>query len=381
MNSSPSRAAAKITLFYILFAGLWISSSDWILGLLVSDSSLMARIEMAKGWVFVLVTAAYLFTMMRRELGLREKTEDEKSRQGELLRAVIEGTGDAIYVKDLQGRYLMINPAGAKITGFPVEEILGKTDSEVFQAESAQTIADFDRQVLDTGQMITFEEVIHVGEAEYFFSSTKGVYRDSQGHIIGVIGITRDITEQKKNRDEVQQLNNRLEQRVEERTHQLKAAMDELEAFSYSISHDLRAPLRHIDGFSQSLANEYADSFDEEGQMLVKKIRSNVARMNDLIDALLSFAHLSRTELVSKPVDLCPIAQSVFDLLQKQENWRKAQLVLPHELQVIGDPYLLRIVIDHLMRNAWKFTYKNELALIELGTDGVEDKSQRLFHP
>ena len=113
--------------------------------------------------------------------------------------------------------------------------------------------------------------------------------------------------------------------------------------------------------------------------MLVKKIRSNVARMNDLIDALSRYAHFSRTELVSKPVSNAPIAQSVFDPLQKQENWRKAQLVLPDQLQVIGDPYLLRIVIDHLMRNAWKFTYKNELALIELGTDGVEDNQNVYF--
>jgi PAS domain S-box-containing protein len=379
MNSSPTRAAVRITLFYILFAGLWISSSDWLLSLLVSDSHVMAQIAVAKGWVFIFVTATYLFTMMKRELGLRQKAEDETLRRGELLRAVIEGTSDAVYVKDLQNHYLMINPAGAKIMGYPVEEILGKTDSEIFPLASAQRILEYDRRVLDTGQTITFEEAIQIGEAERFFSTTKGVYRDPQGNVIGVIGIARDITDQKRAQEEVQKLNSRLEQRVEERTYQLKAAIDELESFSYSISHDLRAPLRHIDGFSQSLADEYASSFDEEGQMLVRKIRSNVARMNELIDALLSFAHLSRTELVRKPVDLTPIAQSVFDALQKQENWRRVKLTLPEQIQVIGDPYLLRIVVDHLIRNAWKFTYKTELASIELGMDGVQENQNVYF--
>jgi two-component system NtrC family sensor kinase len=144
----------------------------------------------------------------------------------------------------------------------------------------------------------------------------------------------------------------------------------ELEAFSYSVSHDLRAPLRAIHGFSRIVLAEHADQLSEEGREYLRRICAAVERTGQLVDALLSLSRFTLVDLHRQPTDLAAIARSVATQLRATEPERDVRFTIPEELEVEGDPSLLRALLENLLGNAWKFTRKRVPALIELGVIG-----------
>ncbi len=158
----------------------------------------------------------------------------------------------------------------------------------------------------------------------------------------------------------------RLEARVAERTRELTLANKELESFSYSVSHDLRTPLRAVDGFSQALLEDEAERLSPEGRALFHRLRAAAERMGQLIDDLLRLSRVSRTDLKREPVDLSALAREVVDLLRHQEPERHVTVEIAPDLRAEGDARLLRVVLENLLGNAWKFTSKRPDARIEL---------------
>jgi signal transduction histidine kinase len=175
---------------------------------------------------------------------------------------------------------------------------------------------------------------------------------------------------------EIRKLNAELERRVVERTSQLEAANRELEAFSYSVAHDLRAPLRGIDGFSQALVEDHAANLGPEGMRQLGFVRSAASRMAHIIDDLLRLSRVAQTELQRHRVDLSRMAREITDELKRAHPERTVEVVIQDALFVDGDHRLLRIVLDNLFSNAWKFTQKSERARIELG--GFESDASRV---
>jgi signal transduction histidine kinase len=147
----------------------------------------------------------------------------------------------------------------------------------------------------------------------------------------------------------------------------LDLANKELEAFSYSVSHDLRAPLRGIDGFSQALLEDSADKLDAEGKDHLRRIRGATQRMADLIDALLSLSRVTRSELHRTSLDFSALARAIAAELQQRDPERQAEWGIQDGLAVVGDPRLLRAVLENLLGNAWKFTAARAPARIEFG--------------
>jgi light-regulated signal transduction histidine kinase (bacteriophytochrome) len=175
------------------------------------------------------------------------------------------------------------------------------------------------------------------------------------------------MTERRRAENEIRQLNADLERRVAARTEQLAASNKELEAFSYSVSHDLRAPLRAIDGFSKALLEDAGDSLDAAGRCHLERVRTATRRMGHLIDDLLDLARLSRAEMRREAVDLGEIGREIAESLRQAQPERDVEFVIGEDLTVVGDSKLLRVVLDNLLRNSWKFTSKHPSARIELG--------------
>jgi len=168
-----------------------------------------------------------------------------------------------------------------------------------------------------------------------------------------------------------------LEQRVIERTAELEVANKELEAFSYSVSHDLRSPLRSIDGFGQALLEDCASRLDDQGRHYLNRIRSSTQHMGQLIDDLLKLSRATRTEIRREPVDLTQLAQSVITGLEIVEPDRKVECRVQASMVVNGDPRLLRIVLENLIGNAWKFTSRTAQARIDMASfpDGADNRA------
>ncbi len=161
-----------------------------------------------------------------------------------------------------------------------------------------------------------------------------------------------------------------LEARVEERTRELEEANRELERFSYSVSHDLKAPLRSIDGYNRILLEEFATSLDPRAKDYLERSVTAAGRMGRLIDDFLKLARLSRAEVRARPLDLSALASDVCAELKEREPARTVTCVVTPGLGGTGDPALVRVVLENLMGNAWKFTSRNPSARIEFGAQG-----------
>lgn len=162
--------------------------------------------------------------------------------------------------------------------------------------------------------------------------------------------------------------------RIQERTEELDALNQELEAFTFTVSHDLRAPLRAIDGFSRVLLQKHAQSLDDEGRRLLTVVRANTQKMGQLIDDLLAFARLGRQHMSPRPVDMRELADGVVRELTADLGQRDVRLSIGALPPAYGDPALLRQVFVNLLSNAMKFTRPRSTAAIEVGaeTGGVE---------
>ncbi|OLP17743.1 hypothetical protein BST81_15610 [Leptolyngbya sp. 'hensonii'] len=158
-----------------------------------------------------------------------------------------------------------------------------------------------------------------------------------------------------------------LSQQLAERTQQLEIVNKELEAFSYAVSHDLRAPLRRIDGFSQILLEEYAEQLDGTGQDYLQRIQASSGRMGELIEDLLTLSRITRSQLHRTTFNLSTLAQGIATELQQTQPDRSGEFIIAPNLLVNGDVRLLKVALENLLSNAWKYTSKCDQARIELG--------------
>ncbi|PMB22383.1 sensor histidine kinase [Fischerella thermalis] len=160
---------------------------------------------------------------------------------------------------------------------------------------------------------------------------------------------------------------NELEQRVRDRTAELEAANQELESFAYTLSHDLRSPLGLIDGYSTLLMNDYGSQLDEQAKYYIQRICLATERMNDHIEHMLSLHQLSRVEIQPQTINLSNMAQEILANLKASDPGRQVETIIQAELTAHGDPVLLRIVLENLLSNAWKYTSQRQEARIEFG--------------
>lgn len=432
------------------------------------------------------------------DIGERLDTERKLRSERSMLRTLIDNIPDYIYVKDSNSLHIINNKAMVDLIGADTEaETLGKSSLDFFGLDVAGNYLEEDKEILRTGNpMINFEEttVTKAGEQKYLLT-TKVPLTDEQNKVIGIVGISRDITrqketeldlrtskyfleraqevanvghwtlqagpgagsklflsketcrifeidsfdgrlqtflafihpddlhnvnkamsmalvnqvaysmdhrivlkngvekwvhvqtevtqgidedvpmllgivqditERKKTEYEILSLNAGLEKKVSERTAQLEAVNKELEAFSYSVSHDLRAPLRIIDGFATILMED-AVGLDERMMRNVKTIARNATRMGQLIDDLLNFSRLGRTQIKVANVDMRALVDQVLEEFQAADSIKKAKVVVNKISPAYGDASLLKQVWVNLLSNSIKYSSKKEQPVIEIG--------------
>lgn len=318
----------------------------------------------------IYATARDITARIETEQALRE-SQQQLIEANTMLQLVLDAIPVRLFWKDREARYLGCNRRFAQDAGYDTPAaIIGKDDfSLAWRAQAEHYRAD-DFQVMRSGEAkLNYEEPQTPLEGEPLWLRTSKVpMRNTQGEVIGVLGVYEDITAAKAAQEALNRLNEELELRVRQRTAQLEAANAGLEAFTYSVSHDLRAPLRALDGFSQALLEDYAGQFDAEGQLYLQRLRAASQRMGKLIDDLLHLSRVTRAEMTLAPVKLSEMVREIATALQESQPERQVTFTIAPDVVVIADPGLLRIAMENLLNNAWKYTSKHAQACIEFGT-------------
>lgn len=300
--------------------------------------------------------------------------------QLKLLQTAVSHLNDVVMITDARPvdgsglNIVFVNDAFERQTGYRQDEVLGKSPGILHGAPAQHTELDRIRAALEKRESVKAELVKYTkAGAAYWVELEIVPIADAGGSLTHFVAIERDITERKRAKDEILQLNSELEDRVRRRTRQLEAANGELEAFSYSVSHDLRSPLNTIHGFGQLLLKSNGSKLDDKGQHYLNRIRAGAQQMGELIDGLLSLAKLSLDPMKFESVDVSAIARRVEQECREREPERQVQVNVQDGLLVQGDAVLLSVVLQNLLGNAWKYSARQEAARIDIGCETGPD--------
>ncbi len=289
----------------------------------------------------------------------QKRATDALKQSEEMFRLIVSNIKDyAIVVLDPGGQVISWNGGAQRIKGYTKEEILGQHFSLFYPAEElAAGKPDIELQsAREKGRFEDESLRVRKDGSRFWANVVVTPLTDDTGQLRGFVKITRDITERK-----------RAEQEILRRSAELETANKELETFSYSVSHDLRAPLRGIEGFSQALQEDYERQLDNTARDYLRRIRAATHRMGELIDDLLNLARVTRAEIHRESIDLSRLANEVVQELRANEPQRAVVLKIAEGLATNGDTRLVRVALQNLIGNAWKFTSKRDRAEIEFG--------------
>ena len=288
--------------------------------------------------------------------------ESKRARDAsDLYRLITDNSADLISLVDRGGRYTFVSPSFEKVLGLKGKDLIGRRVDELINHEDGESDERW-RNLFNTG---AGQEMIRHQNSSGGWAWIEVNARRIDGTLVAV---GRDVSESVRISDELKRLNSELELRVGERTEELSVANAELEAFSYSVSHDLRAPLRSIASFSLILQQDVGAQLDEESQDNLGRIRAAAAKMTELIDALLTFSRIVRAGLNRTEVDLTHMAETIIAELRRTST-KDVEVRVRAGMKDEADPHLVRIVLENLIENAWKFTSKTPNPKIEIGYD------------
>jgi PAS domain S-box-containing protein len=297
-----------------------------------------------------------------------KRAEEEMRAQEEKFRKLYELSNDMIFLHDPEGHIIDVNRKAL--------EQLGHTRTELLAMNFRDLVPPRERARLDSAfatlaaeQSLRLEITLMRKNGEIFPTDISSILTEVGGWRI-YQSIVRDIAERYRADDEARSYRERLE----EQARLLSNTNRELKAFAYTVSHDLKKPLRHIDGYCQIIEEEYVDKLEGPIREYLGRVRTAIDRMHHLIDDLLKLSQASSVELQRETVDLSALGQEIAGNLRQDDPQRRTEIVIAEGMIARADPAMMRVVLENLLGNAWKFTSKTPQARVEFG---LERGSQR----
>ena len=315
-----------------------------------------------------------------RDVTQHKLNERQLNSTNKFLNNVIENSPDCILLSNNTGKITHVNRAGLDMLGYTLNEMLGKSTMEFFSIEEGtyettagdtiwlstkdiEAVYNSVAEFLETGKINNYASyLMHKDGRLIEVEHSITMLYDAQGVSIGSVGMTRDRS-----------MRCRMERELNRQAELLSQANRELESFAYSVSHDLRAPLRSISGFSTALEEDCGANLPEDGREHLQRIQKATKRMDRLIDDILQLSRVSRYEMQREQVDLSALAAKAVAQLQEQAPERSVACTIQPGITTQGDVHLLRIVLENLIGNAWKYTGKQAAPEIQIGCANDDD--------
>jgi PAS domain S-box-containing protein len=359
-----------------------VPGTEWFLVAKIDRSEILANTLPGALWIaaaglLALFAAVAVVRLLRERHALElariaSADQDARLRTVGLIEGIADGSTDAIFAKDRDGRYLLFNRAAGRLSGFAPQQVLGHDDHVMFPPEAAQAVKERDAAVMAHGRTDTFEEELPTPEGRKVFLTTKGPLRDADGRVVGIFGIARDITERRRISAELEQHRHHLEDLVQDRTHELKQlnealaqARDKAEAasraksaFLANMSHEIRTPMNAIIGLTHLLRRDSTNPVDQDR---LSKVSGAAHHLLELINEILDLSKIEagKLNLEQAEFSLDALLSRTCALVGDRARAKGLEMVLHTDRlpdMVCGDPTRLSQALLNLLSNAVKFT-------------------------
>ncbi|WP_026998111.1 PAS domain S-box protein [Flectobacillus major] len=294
----------------------------------------------------------------------RYNTQKRIQEERNLLRTLIDNLPETVYFKDINARKMISNQVDVALIGTSSEqEVLGKTDLELFDGELGKIGYEHDMTILATGQPLINYEQIYIRDGQpIWLQSTKIPLKNEKNEVIGILGIGRDVTERKQDEEKLLALNKELEEYVK----QLEFSNIELEQFAYVASHDLQEPLRMITSFLSQIEKKYESVLDEKGKQYIYYAVDGAKRMRQIILDLLDFSRIGRIQDDTQAVNLNTLINEIMDIYSEVITETKAEITYKNLPTITTSKIRVQQIFQNLIGNALKYRKPNEVPIIRI---------------
>lgn len=295
-------------------------------------------------------------------------------------RLVAENSSEVVALSTPDGVVRFATPTTARLLGYQPEEIVGRPGFDWIVPEDLDAIlaSTPDLDASSKTAVITFRARAKDGRTVWVESIVRRIVDPMTGAGNVVLSVTRDVSERMQAREEMEHLKRAIERQVMDRAATLAEGGPDVEAFARSVAHDLRGPLRRLRELATMLEEDEGEHLSSIGREQVARIHREALQLSEMVDGMLVLSRVAAEPMLRQPVDITATAQAVVQGLREMDPHRKVEVQIEPGLHASGHPILLRVLLENLLGNAWKYTSARTEARIEFGAKDIE--GERVFY-